>query len=176
MTSRKLCPLRGHHSAWAGFSPMFTSSAKNYLSILHFVGFQENVKDKWITSAEIATSKQTKRSRSCSAWILPSQFSALDCPLAVGKQLLNLHTTGASSKNLKHITIIKLSSMTLSYPQWYPNNVSFLSADDQTLSWALGKPHFHTLVTYYFISSCVGPSSRTAQSESELGRLLEAPQ
>lgn len=71
---------------------MFTSSAKNYLSMVHFVGFQENVKDEWITSSENAASKQTKSSMFCSAWILPSQFSALDHPLAVEKQLLNLHT------------------------------------------------------------------------------------
>lgn len=85
---------------------MSTSPAKNYLSIPHFVGFQENLKDKWITSADTATSKQTKSSMSCYAWILPSQFSALDCPLAVGKQLWNLHATEATSKNCKRITII----------------------------------------------------------------------
>lgn len=85
---------------------MFTSSAKIFLSILHLVGFQENVKGKCITSAETATWKQTKSSMSCSAGIPPSQFSALDCPLAVGKQLLNLHATEAMSKNRKHIAII----------------------------------------------------------------------
>lgn len=70
------------------------------------MGFQENVKDKRITSAETATWKQTKSSMSCSASILPSQFSTLDYPLAVGKQLLNLHTTEATSKNCKYITSI----------------------------------------------------------------------
>lgn len=91
-------------------SLQYTSSAKNSLSMLTlntFVALHENVKDQGIASAETSALKQTTSSMSCSAWILPLQFVVLYCPtaVAVGKQLLKLHGTEATSNNYKHIII-----------------------------------------------------------------------
>lgn len=107
----KALPLRAHHAAWAGFSPtyLFCQKFSEHSYTRHFCGppWKHERPVNYFCWAFCLKANHEQQTRSCSAWILPSQSVDLYClgSSSGKKQLLKLHATDATSNNCKHILI-----------------------------------------------------------------------